>query len=118
MSIEKILRFLPLALIFLIICGCSNDKVGRLNANAPDISVSSRISDENSLIAYVDVTTDVDSRVYIEYGNNKVGYFKTSVTSAEKTHSIPLVRLIASTRYNFSIYLLDDKNVGQKKFSS
>lgn len=101
-----------LAFIALFALSCSTNTDVPLN-----MTVTSRISSENSLIAFVDIKTDVDSRVYVEYGNDEIGYFKTRVTSAQNAHSVPLVRLRESTLYNFKVSALDNDNAGKPQYS-
>ncbi len=112
MFTAKIFISAVLILSSLLAFSCKGDQV-----MSPGITVTSRISSENSLIAFVDIVTDIHSRVYIEYGNGDTGYFKTPVTQAQKSHIIPLVRLRESTKYNYKVRAMDDANVATTKFS-
>ena len=117
MSFSKLFWLLPSALFLFVICSCSNENVSRIDAAFPNISVSSRISPDNSLIVFLDVTSVADSSVYVEYGNKNIGYFKTPTTESDKNHSIPIVRLRASTKYNYRVKSIDDKGVDRTMFS-
>ena len=64
---------------------------------------SASIHGSNSLIALIAVRLSGAARVQIEYGNRDAGRFRAALTDTAVEHEIPIVRLRASTTYDYRI---------------
>ena len=64
---------------------------------------SASIHESNSLIALIEVRLSSTARVQVEYGNSEAGRFRSALTDAAVEHEIPIVRLRASTTYDYRI---------------
>jgi hypothetical protein len=72
-------------------------------------SAEASIKSDNSLVALVDVELDRPANVYIEYGNEDAGWFRTAITDAPlDSHTVPVLRLRAESRYDFTIFAVDE----------
>ena len=65
------------------------------------------VSDDNSLIVWVNVKLTREAGVFIEYENAAAGRFRTALSEAASEHAIPVVRLRPETTYSYTIGLVD-----------
>ena len=73
------------------------------------LATSSVVHSANSLIVGVTVELDRDGRVYVEYGNDLAGSYRTPATESIATdHEIPIVRLKPEATYNYRVFVLDE----------
>ena len=74
------------------------------------LSSSAFIREDNPLIVDIHVTLDQGARVYIEYGNNAAGWFRTPATQNQESHHVvPVLRLRPETAYSFKVLAVNDE---------
>ena len=65
------------------------------------------VSDDNSLIVWVNVKLTSEAGVFVEYENAVAGRFRTALSEAASEHAIPVARLRPETTYSYTINLVD-----------
>src|SRR5262245_50957738 len=61
----------------------------------------------NALIADASVELSSAAPIYLEYGNNALGWLRTPTTASGTVHHLPIVRLRAQTLYQVRAFALD-----------
>jgi hypothetical protein len=62
---------------------------------------------DNPLIADARVDLDVPAPVYLEYGNEQVGWLRTPTTAVGATHQVPILRLRKNANYRVHAFAVD-----------
>ncbi len=72
------------------------------------LETSASVTSDNPLIVELGVTLDRPAQVYVEYGNEDAGQFRTMTTEAAATeHLVPVVRLRPSATYSYQVFTVD-----------
>lgn len=76
----------------------------------PDINTSATVNADISLVVDLKIELADPAFVYVEYGNDAVGWFRTPTTAKQSIdHEVSIVRLRANSEYEYEAFAVDDR---------
>lgn len=107
---RRCLGRVPAALLAaaLLLSGSASAQPGCLPVSLSDqLSITVDHRPDHALIVNATVRLARTGSVYLEYGNEEIGWLRTPTSRLNKLHRIPLVRLRAETTYQARAFALD-----------